>query len=92
MEGMRLILFTGSRVLNILFYYPFKSKNYYIKYTEHGLFKCSNLVLVQSLNSSHFNLTESGEKEREDDERGGGWAIIRGRRLIEGRLLLEEIR
>ena len=35
------ILFTGSRALNILFYFPIKSKNNHIKETEHGLFKCS---------------------------------------------------
>ena len=39
-RGRRLfqILLTGSRALNILFYYPIKSKKYHVKYnyTEHG--------------------------------------------------------
>ena len=33
-----------------------------------------------------------GIKEREDGQRRGGGGIIRGRQLIEGRLLFEEIR
>ena len=37
------ILLTGSRTLNVLFYYPNKYKNYHIK-TEHGLLKCSKLA------------------------------------------------
>ena len=55
------VLLTGSRALNILFYYSIKSKNYQVKYT--------------------------------DSERGGGGgeAIIRGRQLIKGWLLFEEI-
>ena len=45
-RGRRLfqILFTGSRALNILFYFPIKSKNNHIKETEHGLFSVPNLV------------------------------------------------
>ena len=33
------IIFTGSRALTILFYYPIKSKSDHIKWTEHGLFR-----------------------------------------------------
>ena len=46
-RGRRLfqILLTGSRALNILLYYPIKSKNYHIKKTEHG-----SLITFQSLN------------------------------------------
>ena len=49
-------------------------------------------LLVQSLNSSHFNLTERGKKKEKTTRGGGWWAIIRGRRLIERWLLFEEIR
>ena len=41
--------------------------------------------------SLHFNLTGRGKKE-ERWRKGGGGVIIRARRLIEGRLLFEEIR
>ena len=108
-KGRRLfqILFTGSRALDILFYFPFNRKNNHIKYTEHGLFKCykfSFLINFHSLNGhwsvllDHITLEldREGIKRREDGDyfkyfcqRG---AIIRGRRLIEGRLLFEEIR
>ena len=39
-RGKRLfqILLIGSRTLHILFYYPIKSKNNHIQYTEHGLY------------------------------------------------------
>ena len=45
-RGRRLfqVLFTGGRALNILFYFPIKSKNKHIKETEHGLFSVPNLV------------------------------------------------
>ena len=45
-RGRRLfqILFTGSRALNILFYFPIKSKNNHIKETEYGLISVPNLV------------------------------------------------
>ena len=46
------ILLTGSRTLNILFYYPIKSKNNHIKYTEHGLYKCSKFGPWLSFNVS----------------------------------------
>ena len=48
-----LILLTGSRALNILFYHAIKSKNNHIKLTEHRLFKCSkfsSLINFHSLN------------------------------------------
>ena len=42
-RGRRLfqILFTASRFLNILFYFPIKSKNNHLKEIEQGLDKCS---------------------------------------------------
>ena len=46
------ILLTGSRTLNILFYYPIKSKNNHIQYTEHGLYKCSKFGPRLSFNVS----------------------------------------
>ena len=51
-------------------------------------------LLLISLAGSGSTLTrQGGYKKREDGERGKGWgAIIRRRRLIEGRLLFEEIR
>ena len=53
-RGKRLfqILLTGSRTLNILFYYPIKSKNNHIQYTEHGLYKCSKFGPRLSFNVS----------------------------------------
>ena len=38
------VLFTGGRALNILFYFPIKSKNNHIKETEYGLISVPNLV------------------------------------------------
>ena len=61
--------------------------------------KFGSLINLQSLNHDWSVLLdqialqldrERVLKEREDGERGGG-AIIRGRRLMEGRLLFEEI-
>ena len=51
--GRRRLLLTGSRALNIMLYFPIKSKNNHVKYTEHGLFKYSkfiSLINFQSLN------------------------------------------
>ena len=93
-EGRRLfeILLTGSLALNILFYY-------HIKKTEHnGLFKCSkfgSLINFQSLDR-HWSvlLADSSSTWQGGNKRKGGvrGAIMQGRQLIEGWLLLEEIR
>ena len=37
-------ILTESRALNILFYFPIKSKNNHIKETKYGLFRLPNLV------------------------------------------------
>ena len=47
------IFLTGSRALNILFYFAIKSKDNHVRKSEHGRFKCSkfsSLVNFQSLN------------------------------------------
>ena len=76
------ILFTRSRALNILFYFAIKSKNNHIKETEHGLFKCSTFG---SLINFHCQYPRC---------RLISFAGLSSRftRLIEGRLLFEEIR
>ena len=118
-RGKRLfqILLTGSRTLNILFYYPIKSKYNHIKYTEHGLYKCSKFGPWLSFNVSTVSwiselessqiifatsdstcysrwqfLTWQGENKRKGGRRlfqifRHREAIIRGRRLMEGRIL-----
>ena len=86
------ILLTGSLALNILFYY-------HIKKTErNGLFKCSkfgSLINFQSL-EHHWSvlLADSSSTWQGGNKRKGGvrGAIMQGRQLIEGWLLLEEIR
>ena len=64
------------------------------------MFKFGSLIYFQSLNS-HWSvfldqiplqLNREGIKERDDGERGGVGAILRGRRVIEGQLLFEEMR
>ena len=83
-------LLTGSRALNILFYYLIKSKSYHTIWTEHRFLKCSkfgSLINFQSL--THYwsvlldqiehQLDREGIKEREDGKGGGG----RGERLFE---------
>ena len=93
-RGRRLfeILLTGSRALNILLYFPRNHKTItLINWT--WAFKCSKfsyLINCQSLNRHWLVLLDllvpqfarEGIKDRDDGERGGGGAIIRGRRLF----------
>ena len=76
------ILFIRSLALNILFYFAIKWKNNHIKETEHVLFKCSTFG---SLINFHCQYPRS---------RLISFAGLSSRftRLIEGRLLFEEIR
>ena len=76
------ILFTRSLALNILFYCAIKWKNNHIKETEQVLFKCSTFG---SLINFHCQYPRS---------RLISFAGLSSRftRLIEGRLLFEEIR
>ena len=77
------ILLIGSRALNILLYFPIKSKNNHVKYTEHGLFKYSkfiSLINFQSLNR-HWSVLLSLialQLDRED-KRKRRWREGRGR-------------
>ena len=106
-----IISFTGSRVLNILFYFPIKSKNNRVKKTKRGLFKCSKFAslinfycqypcphhwwLISFAGSDSTSASPSRFTAMYIDIGllivvGGGWAVMQGRRLIEGRLILEE--
>ena len=115
-EGRRLfhnIVHSGSRVLNILLFFPIKSKNNRVKETKRELFKCSKFAslinfycqypwrhhrwLISFAGSDSTTASPSRFTAMDIDSGlplvvGGGWAVMRGRRLIEGRLILEEIR
>ena len=99
------ILLTGSRALNISFYFPIKIENNHIKKTEHGLFKYSkfsSLINFLSLNrhwSFLLNLIPlqldraKGIKGRDKSERGGGGHYFKyfhqRRGIIQGRQLIK---
>ena len=94
------ILLTGSRALNIMLYFPIKSKNNHVNilmgsWLNMGFFQ-SIPSLVPWLIFRAWIFTDQfcwvslhfnltgGIKGREDGERGRGGTIIRGRRFIRG--------
>ena len=94
------ILLTGSRALNIMLYFPIKSKNNHVSilmgsWLNMGFFQ-SIPSLVPLLIFRAWIVTDQfcwvslhfnltgGIKGREDGERGRGGTIIRGRRFIRG--------
>ena len=92
-EGRRLIeiLLTGSLALNILFYYHIK-KNWTWAFQVFQIWfpdKFSDLDRHWSVLLADSSSTWQGGNKRQRGVRG---AIMRGRRLIEGWLLLVEIR
>ena len=91
------ILFTTSHAPNILFYFAIKSKNNHINETEHGLFKCSTFGSLINFHCQYprcrlISFAGLSSRFTAMGIDNGLPVVVGGGRLIEGRLLFEEIR